>query len=235
MMFTIRRVPRAPRGWCSVALALGTALAPGGVSPLAGQAGQLVPTIPAGVPAVFLPVQQAQPTAGGAWLGGMKSERAVIDLLDAELAFALGEEEGARSWALPAAVRARLARNPTMKIDPGRLAYHGLVREPDAHRQIYEPLHTQLRKIAALFDARIIVLPMVAWYRPPTPEEQAAAIEAGLENPGLGRAVLLTAVIDIRLSAVLWHGTIEGARGEPLSRGVLTTLALRAAAQLAPS
>ena len=208
---------------------------PGRTVPLAAQEPERVPTIPAGVPAVFLPVQSSQPTAGGAWLGGVASERAVVDLLNAELGFALGEEEGAASWALPDKVEKRLARNPTLKVDARHLSYHGLLRKPEAHAQIYEPLHTQLRQIAALFDARIVILPMVVWYRPATPEEEAAAVKAGLENPGLGRAVLLAAVIDVRRSAVLWHGTIEGARGEPTLRAILTTLGLRTAAQLAPS
>jgi len=231
-MITNRDLWRGSR--VALALAVAVALVAGHAAPLTAQADERVPTIPAGVPAVFLPVQAAQPTAGGAWLGGTESERAVIDLLNAELAFALGEEDGAESWALPADVEKRLARNPMMKIDARHLSYHGLVRKPDRRDQIYEPLHSQLRQIAALFDARIVILPIVLWYRPATPEEEAAAIEAGLENPKLGRAALLAAVIDVRRSAVLWHGTIEGARGEPLSRMILTTLALRAAAQLAP-
>ncbi|MFV1987970.1 MAG: hypothetical protein ACC682_11875, partial [Gemmatimonadota bacterium] len=62
-----------------------------------------VPTIPAGVPAVLLPVQETRPTAGGAWLAGSTTDRDAVELLDAELAFAFGEERGADSWALPEA------------------------------------------------------------------------------------------------------------------------------------
>ena len=193
-----------------------------------------VPTIPAGVPAVLLPVQDTRPTAGGAWLAGSVSDRDAVELLDAELAFAFGEERGADSWALPDDVRERLARNPMIKIDPSRLAFHGLLAPPEPHQQIYEPLHTQLRQIAALFDARIVVLPLVAYYQPPGEDERRAAERAGAEIP-LGRAVLLTAVIDIRRSAVLWHGAIQGDRAEAVSRSALTTLALAAARWLAPS
>ena len=210
-------------------------LALGWSAPAVAQDVERIPTIPAGVPAVLLPVQETRPTAGGAWLAGSATDRDAVELLDAELAFAFGEERGADSWALPEDVKERLRRNPMIKIDAARLAYHGLLREPKSHEQIYEPLHSQLRQIAALFDARIIVLPLVAYYSPPTEKERLAAEEAGIENAGVGRAVLLTAVIDIRRSAVLWHGVIEGERVEAASRGSLTTLALAAARWLAPS
>ena len=131
-----------------------------------------IPTIPAGVPAVFLPVQATRPTAGGAWLGGMRTDRDVRDLLGAELAFAFGEQEGAESWAMPDDITARLDCNPMIHVDPRRVAYHGLLNEPAPNAQIYEPLHTQLRQLAALFDARIVVLPLLVWYRPPSEEER---------------------------------------------------------------
>ncbi len=236
-MGRMRRVSGAgaPVRWRGLGLGGVVALAAAG--PAAGQ-DERVPTIPAGVAAVVLPVQGTQPTAGGAWLGGVPTDRETRGLLDAELAFAFGEEEGAAGWVFPEDVKARLARNPTIRVDPERLAYHGLVRKPERRDQIYEPLHTQLRQIAALFDARIVVLPLIAWYQPPTEEERRAAVESGRAaegDPVWGRAVMLTAIIDVRRSAVLWHGLIEGDPGEPMSRTLLTTLALRAAHQLAPS
>ncbi len=203
--------------------------------PMAGQdsASERVPTVPNGVPAVMFPVQNTMPTPGGAWVGGMPSSRETIELFNAELEFAFGEEEGAASWAVGPTVEDRLERNPMIKVDPRRLAYHGLLREPEPHTQIYEPLHSQLRLVAALFDARIVVLPLTVWYRPPTEEERSAAQAAG--TTPLGRAVLLTAVIDVRRSAVLWHGIIEGDAAEATSRASLTSLAFRVARQLAPS
>jgi hypothetical protein len=226
----MRRMARGG-GVATVIAGLATGLLP---APGAAQEDERVPTIPAGVAAVLLPVQETRPTAGGAWLGGAESERATVDLLNAELAFAFGEEKGAEYWAFPEAVRERLRRNPMIRVDAGRLSYHGLLRKPEERAQIYEPLHTQLRQIAALFNARVVVLPLSVYYRPPTEEERLAAAEAGAEPP-MGRAVLLTAVIDVRRSAVLWHGTIEGEPGEPSGRGVLTTLALNAAGWLVPS
>ncbi len=221
------------RGACAAVLGMGAWTA--AVGDLGAQEPQRIPTIPAGVPAVVLPLQSARPTAGGAWPGGGANERSAIDQFDAELAFALGEEEGARSWALPGDVEDRLARNPMIRVDAARLAYHGLLRAPEDRAQIYEPLHSQLRQIAALFDARIVILPLAMWYEPPTEEARAAAAAAGRAEPLEGRAVVLTAIIDIRRSAVLWHGLIWGSEAEAPAREALTTLALRAAAQLAPS
>jgi len=203
-------------------------------APAAPQEREPVPTIPSGVAAVLLPLQETRPTAGGAWLGGMGTEQDAVALLNAEMAFAFGEEKGTEFWAFPDAVAERLRRNPMIRVDAAHLSYHGLLRKPEEHAQIYEPLHSQLRQIAALFDARIVILPLSAYYRPPTEEERLAATQAGATEPPLGRAVLLTAIIDVRRSAVLWHGEIDGEPGEPGSRGILTTLALNAAAWLSP-
>ena len=64
--------------------------------------------------------------------------------------------------------------------------------------------------------ARLVVLPLAVSYRE-------------------RRAVLKLAVIDVRRSAVLWHGAVAGAAAEAASPSALTTLALRVAAGLAPS
>ena len=174
------------------------------------------PAVPAGVTVVVLPVQSALPDPGGTWVGGTGSAQHTIDLLNAEIAFAFGEEAGAAEWALAPAVEARLARNPTIGVDPRRLAYQGLLSAPDPGAQLYEPLHTQLRQVAALFGARLVVLPLSVSYRE-------------------SRAVLRLAVIDVRRSSVLWHGAIEGATAESASPFALTTLALRLADQIVPS
>ena len=174
------------------------------------------PALPAGVPVVVLPVQSAAPDPEGGWAGGMGSAEGMIERLNAEIEFAFGGEEGTAHWALPPAVEARLARNPTIAVDPGRLAYRGLLAPPDAGVPLYEPLHTQLRQVAALFGARLVVLPLAVSVRE-------------------RRAVLQLAVIDVRRSAVLWHGAVAGAEAEPASPFALTTLALRVAGRLAPS
>lgn len=208
---------------------------------VAAQEDEHIPTVPPGTPAVLFPVQSALPTPGGAWLGGASSEQEVLQALHAEIAFAFGEERDAESWALPDELVRRLDRNPTLHVNPYRMAYQGLLRKPEKHDQITEPLHTQMRQVAALFDARLVVLPMRVRYQPEPLEEQANELErdaadeaSGAPREALGRAVLLAAVIDTRRSAVLWHGEIEGAADTLDSSVLLTSLAFRLADHLIP-
>jgi len=216
-------------------------------NPLAGQDDERIPTVAAGTPAVLFPVQAARPTAGGAWPGGALNEKDVLETLEAEFEFAFGEEEDAVTWVLPDAAVRRLRNNPMIDVDPYRVAYHGLLRKPKKEEQIYEPLHTQLRHVAALFDARIVVLPLLVWYErseeldeegelAEDADEEGAEQEADPDaEPEEGRAVMLIAVIDIRRSSVLWHGEIRGALAAATSSKLLTTLALAVADQLVPS
>lgn len=257
-MSAVRRVPSDPaRPGPRPAVAAAIALLAGGLLPPEPAAAQdrdeLVPVVPAGVPVVVLPVQSARPTPGGAWPGGAPSMEATLRALDAELAFAFGEERGAEAWVMPDEVERRLERNPVVRVDPRRLSYHGLLREPRREEQLYEPLHGQLRSLAALFGSRVVLLPLAVWYEPLPPDagvrtggEDRPPPEAGAERSppesavgsgaaSRGRAVLLMALVDVRRSAVLWHGTLEGAPAEPGSPALLATLAQRVARQLSPS
>jgi len=208
-----------------------------------------VPTVPAGTPAVLFPVQAVRPTTGGVWPGGGTTDRATLERLDAEIQFAFDEEPSAGNWALPDDVARRLRRNPMVKVDPYQLAYHGLVRKPKSTDQIYEPLHSQLRQVAALFNARIVVLPMLVWYEPGAPLEAKYEDDEEEEGRGsgdpsedaeekdagsYGRAVMLTAIIDTRRSAVLWHGEIRGEPEDVRNGVLLSTLAFNTAHHLAP-
>ena len=184
------------------------------------------PALPGGSAVVVFPVQSAVASADGGWVGGAVGERDAIHRLDAELVFAFGEAAGARGWSLGPAVAERAARHPTLGVDPRRLAYHDLLRDPGT-RQLREPLHTQLRRVASLFDARLVVVPLAVSARP------AEVVPGGA--PARDRAVMRLAIIDVRRSAVLWHGEIAGGLHEPAAPGALTTLALRVAEQLAPS
>jgi hypothetical protein len=210
---------------------------------IAAQEDDPIPTVPPGTPAVLFPIQAALPAPGGAWPGGAASEQEVLQTLHAEISFAFGEERDAQSWALPDDLVRRLRRNPTLRVNPYRLAYQALLRKPKKHDQIPEPLHSQMRQVAALFNARLVVLPMRVWYEPePLDEgERDAGKEGqqGNESSGgvpeaTGRVVLLAAVIDTRRSAVLWHGEIEGAVDKPDSSLLLTSLAFRLADHLIP-
>lgn len=190
---------------------------------------EAAPRLPFGVPAVVVPLQRAAPGPGGAWPARARSEEDAARAFDAELAFALGERRGADAWALPEAVRRRVERNPTTGVQPHRLAFQGLLAAPDRREQIYEPLHGQLRKLAALFGTRYVVLPLALHVRPADGETPAC------EGADAERADLLLALIDIRRSAVLWHGTIAGRPACPGSGALLALLAANVAVEITDS
>lgn len=179
---------------------------------------------PFGTTVVVLPVQATEPLPGGVWPGRAVNAEQALRAMDAELEFALSERRGAENWALPSALRRRVKRNPILDVNPDRLAYQGLLRKPDARDQLYEPLHGELRTLAALFGTRYLVLPLLLQVEQVSRDEPA--IELACPEDATGRrAVLLVAFIDIRRSAVLWHGTIRGAAMCPDSGALLASLA----------
>jgi len=227
----VERWRRGPRAAGLLLAALVTLV---GASPAAAQ--DALPRFPFGTPVAFVPVQSVQPLPGGGWPGGEPGEEETLRAMDAELTFAFDGRRGAEGWALPDDVVRRVQRNPMLRLDPRRLAYQGLLDEPDRRDQIYEPLHSELRAISALFDTRYVVLPIALRAGP----ADADAEESGVESeagPSVAeaRARLLIALIDIRSSTVVWHGEIEGLPALPASPALLATLAERVAALVAPS
>ncbi len=196
------------------------------------------PRLPFGSAAVVLPVQSSVPLRDGAWPGDAASQQEALQAMDAELAFALAERRAARDWALPPDLRRRVERNPMIKVDPDRVAFQGLIERPDRRDQIYEPLHGELRALAALFGTRFVILPLRLRM---APEREAPQADEGGSVPSCAggqaprRPELLLALIDIRRSAVLWHGTVQGRVGCPEDGGLLAGLAASVARQLTES
>lgn len=201
---------------------------------------ETAPRLPFGSAVVVLPVQASLPSPGGSWPGRVASAADARMTMDAELAFALRERRGAQNWALPEDLRERVERNPMMRVDPDRVAYQGLLAEPDRRDRIYEPLHSELRTLAALFDTRFVVLPLVLSSRPAVPagsgdDQPPANLPTCDGDAAAEQAELLLALIDIRRSAVLWHGTVRGAATCPDAGGQLAGLASTIAGQLTES
>lgn len=205
--------------------------------PASGQ--EALPRLPFGSAVVVLPVQASLPSPGGSWPGRATSAEDARLTMEAELAFALGERRGASNWALPQDLRDRVARNPMTRVDPDRVAYQGLIGEPDRRDRIYEPLHSELRTLAALFDTRFVVLPMVLRSLPVVSGESTGGASGNVPTCEGGapaeRGELLLALIDIRRSAVLWHGMVRGAATCPDAGGLLAGLAATIAERLTES
>ena len=197
-----------------------------------------LPRFPFGTPVVFVPVQSVEPLPDGGWPGGAAGEEEALRAMDAELQYALDRSRGAEDWALPDEVERRVRRNPMLRMDPSRLAYQGLLEKPDKRKQIYEPLHGELRGISALFDTRYVVLPISLFVRedPAGPDEPAADSPADLaRREAEFRAHLLLAMIDIRSSTIVWWGEIAGDAGPADSPALTASLAERVAKAVAPS
>jgi hypothetical protein len=205
------------------------------LSPASVAAQETVPRFPFGVPAVVLPVQSSIPTSGGAWPGRAASEEGAVRAMDAELEFALRDRRGAEEWALPSDLRRSVRRNPMLRVNPDRVAYQGLLKAPDRRDQLYEPLHGELRALAALYGTRFVVLPLrlrVVPVAADSPDAPATACAAGAAPV---QAELLLALIDIRRSAVLWHGSVHGEAGCPDSGALLAALAAQVARRITES
>src|SRR5687768_12917011 len=83
--------------------------------------------------------------------------------LDAELAYWLGERARQVKWVLPASIDRTLARNPGMGIRPRELEV-GVFKRAQVKR-IGDPLFGDLRRLAAIFDTRVALLPIAAEVR----------------------------------------------------------------------
>lgn len=221
---------------------------PGAGAP-AQEAGDAVPRLPGGVPVVLLPVQSAVPLPSGAWPAGAGSREALLAQANAELQFALDEQgPGAGDWHGPEEIVDLAARNPTLNVEPRRMAASLLAGTAEEDR-IPAPLHGQLRRVSALFDSRYVLVPVTLGWEPDTtasaagPDTGAApdtTAPGAAPGPGegegrtTGRVALEMVMVDIRRGVVLWRGTVYGDPAPRDSPALLATLASRLAESAAP-
>jgi hypothetical protein len=189
-------------------------------------------TFPFGTPVVVLPVQSVEPSPDGSWPAHAATGEEALRAMDAELEFALADRRGAENWAFPSDLRRRIERNPILDVNPDRLAYQGLIQRPDARDQIYEPLHGELRTLAALFGTRFLMLPLRLQVER-IAQRADSEVTACREDAAPQRASLLVALIDIRRSAVIWHGHVAGGPVCPESGALLASLATVIAREIA--
>lgn len=197
-----------------------------------------MPHFPNGSTVVLVPVQSTLPLADGSWPGQARTEEDALRAMSAELEFAFGERRSAEDWVLPSDLRRMTGRNPSLKINPDRMAYSPLLVPIEDRKYIPEPLHSELRTLAAMYDTRYLVVPVRLTVETESTDAarsgSAVAYSGGDAVDPAYRAYLLTAMIDIRRSDVLWLGEFVGEPGTADSGGLLATLASRVAAQLAP-
>ena len=114
------------------------------------------------------------------------------DKLDAELAYWLPESAPQVKWVLPAAIDRTLSRNPGMGIKPRELDVSAFRRAQV--KRIGDPLFGDLRRLAAIFDTRLALVPVGAGAR--TTADGKPTLEVAL------------ALIDTSFGDVLWYGIV---------------------------
>lgn len=132
-----------------------------------------------------------------------------LEPLDEEIGYWLGERGPRTLWVLPPAIDRALARNPTLGIRPRALAVD--VFAVAEVRNIGDPLFGDLRRLAALLDARLALVPTHAAYVP--------------QPQGPGRIEITAALIDTFGGRVLWFGVVAGEPGPLGDRSTLASAA----------
>jgi hypothetical protein len=140
-----------------------------------------------------------------------------LAVLDGELGFWLAERAPRTRWVQPEAVARAVAGAPMLGVRPRELSVADFRRA--RLEQIGDPLYGELRRVGALTDARLALLPLGAlWIT---------------EQTGLGRVHVSAALIDTFGGDVLWQGIVAGAPGARGDAAVIASTA-QALAQLVP-
>lgn len=201
----MRRTPARASAGC---LLLVAAVAAAGcarrtATPTAGANRGAVPSL-LGVAVMVLPVQVQRGVAGDA---------------SAELADALSARgEGVR-WVMPAALRSMVARSPALDVPVDALQV-GVFLQAEVDR-IGDPLYGQLRRLAALSDGRLALVPIEVRHRPDVPERP-------------GAVEVVATLIDTSTGRVFWFGIVEGEPGGASDPRALASAADALARRLLP-
>lgn len=159
-----------------------------------------------GASAMVFPVQEGNVPSGDAQLQHWQLDRAA---LDAEITYWLPQLAGTTKWILPAAIDRVLARSPGLGIDPRALSVGVFQRAQVKH--IGDPLFGDLRRLAAVLDAQLAVVPVAAEY-------------LGSEAAG-ATPTIAAAVINALDGTVIWFGVIAGTEKGVGSQGAVASAA----------
>ena len=149
--------------------------------------------------------------------------------VDAELAFALGERAPRVEWILPAEVRTAARSAPGLDVAVDRLPVRVFLQAEV--RRVGDPLYGILRRLGAVTDSQLALIPVAVQHRPPPPPPDSLA---GQGEPGPGTIQVSAALIALRTGRVLWYGVEEGASGTAGDPAALASAMDALAARLAP-
>jgi hypothetical protein len=169
---------------------------------LSGSAVMLLP-VQGAVPALSLPAS-ADPERPPARL----SDEMLLTL-EAELAYWLQQRAPRVRWVTPDAIERAVRGTPAIDVRPRELTVRDFQRA--RLESIGDPLYGELRRVAALMDARVALLPIGALWVP--------------ERAGGGRVHLAAALIDTFGGNVVWYGVVAGTAGERTDAAVVASAA----------
>jgi hypothetical protein len=177
--------------------------------PLAGLVAQRVVVAPA------LALREGDPAG---WAARIPRLREFLRVLDDEIGAALADRGLGQSWVFPDQLWRGHSRNPSLGVDPYRLATQPLrAARLAVGDRVSEPLASQLRTLVAIHDGRLVLLPVEVFFD---------IDRAG----GTGRTALRLALVDARTSEIRWSGEVKAEqRGTEADRAQLTDVATRLA------
>jgi hypothetical protein len=175
-----------------------TACATSPAPPAADTPQQVFPDI-GGQRVMLLPVQQvvpaiSPPESADATRPARSLSPESLRSLEAELGYWLGEHARRVQWVLPDAVERASSGSAALRINVRDLQVAAFQRS--RLEAIGDPLYGDLRRIAAVTDARLALLPIGAVWIP--------------EGAGTGRVHVAAALIDTMGGRVLWYGVSAG-------------------------
>jgi hypothetical protein len=141
----------------------------------------------------------------------------VIAGFDAELAYWLAERAPRVHWSFAPELRRALERNAMLNIDVDALAVGSFHRAQV--RNIGDPLLGDLRRLGAVIDARLALVPVAINY---------------IERADGGRGEAALALIDTYGGRVLWYGVLAGEPGAAGETETAASLARAVAHALVP-
>jgi hypothetical protein len=162
-----------------------------------------VPSAPlsafATVRVIALPVQYLRTGDSLGWGAKVGEPKAYLARVDSALEAALRERGLETQWAFPSDLARTARRNPMHATSPSMIRAGDAVRVMERRRdaQIPEPVASQVRALAGFHDSRHAFVPVELRF------ERAP-------NGAGGRAVLHVAVLDVRLSQLVFSGDIAG-------------------------
>lgn len=170
---------------------------------------------------MVMPVQGVMPTVA---VAAADSTRHPVLLgeperlaLEAELVYWLQQRAPRVRWVATDVVERRVRQSPMIDVHVRELAVQDFQRA--RLQAIGDPLYGQLRRVAALMDARGALVPIGAVWIP--------------EQGGTGRIHLAAALVDTFGGDVLWQGVVAGAPAE-LNDGNAIASTAQALARLVP-